>query len=153
VENLPKPREDLAPAYRWALQALMIAQRDNDEDALVAFGYLMARAELHDQLRPLVEVGRQAKASQQKATEFRKADGLRVKTLLQGIAREVIAVDANISLTACAKKVLEIGPTRPGWKFKSGADWVSGHIKELFERRPGQREYRPIRVRPAVMGG
>jgi hypothetical protein len=149
-ESWPPAREDLAPGYRWALQAFVRAQRHNDEDALVAFGYLMARAELHDQLQPMVEVAQQAKASRQKATESRQAEGQRVKALLQGIAREVIALEPNISLTKCAKKVLDIGPTRPGWKkYTSGVDWVSGHIKVLFERRPGRKEYRPIQVPPS----
>lgn len=153
-ETWPPAREDLAPAYRWALQALVEAQRHSDEDALVAFGYLMARAEMHDQLQPMVEVAQQAKASRQKATESRLAEGHRTKALLQDIARDVIALDCNISLTACATRVLEIGPTRPGWKnYKSGVDWVSGHIKVLFERRPGRKEYRPIQAPPPKIGG
>jgi len=59
------------------------------------------------------------------------------------LAKAVIATDADISLSACARAVEDKVSADPAWPFNSDSKWITRHIRELSEPRPGRNEFRP----------
>jgi hypothetical protein len=148
VETWPKPKPGLLPAYGKALLALVKAYKSYDHEAFTAFGYLMAKAEAETQLLDAATRGRQAAGAQAKASSARRSASREQTEKLRILARELIARDGDISLSRCAREVEAIVAVDPSWPFKSDAKWITRHIRELFEKRGGGREYRPRRYTP-----
>lgn len=149
IDTWPKPRPGLPPGYSKALLALIKAYDSYDHEAFAVFGYLMAKAEVEGQLLDAAMRGRQAAGAQAKASDARRSGSREQTEKLRIIARDLIARDVDISLSRCAREVEAIVAIDPTWQFKSDAKWITRHIRELFEKRGGGREYRPRRV-PAV---
>jgi hypothetical protein len=145
IEAWPALRTDLTETYRRALLALLEGSQSYDHEPYVAFGYLMAKAEAEEQLLSVATRGRKAATALARATDGRRAQGRHTRSRLQGLAREIIATDRNISLGRCAKLVEAALSDDPDWPFKSDAKWITRHIRELFEQRGERLEFRPRR--------
>lgn len=146
IETWPKPKPNLPPAYGKALMALVEAYKSYDHEAFTAFGYLMAKAEAQAQLLEAATRGRQAADAQAKASSARRSASREQTEKLRTIARQLISRDCDISLSRCAREVEAIVAKDGDWTFKSDAKWITRHIRELFEKRTGGREYRPLRA-------
>lgn len=144
-EWLPADRQ-VPAAYADALDALIQANETMDEGALVAFGYMMARAEAEAHLLGAAERGVRAANIQATAAEARRRTSHAATEPLRSAARIVIAAEPDISLSACARKVEAMLAEDPSWTFKSDAKWIANRLRdELFELRENGREYRPRR--------
>ena len=145
VETWPEPNDDIPPIYARALLALVEGHKSIDPEGYVAFGYLMAKAEAEAQLLAAAKKGRAAAEIQARATSGRRLKSRRETEKLRIIAQGLIEQDRNISLTRCAKLVESRVTSDTSWTFKSDAKWITGHIRELFEKHSNGREYRPKR--------
>lgn len=140
VEKWPKISPGMSGSYGQALFAL--SQRDNffvDGEAMAAFGYAIAKAEAETHLLSLAIKGLESIKSARKANAAKVAKDRANSEALRHHARKLIATDASISLTKCAALV--------AGEFSRDPRWVSRVIKELFELRPGGREYRAKKMR------
>lgn len=145
ISTWPKPNPNIPKSYIFALIALSEAKHKFDEDALVSFGYMMARGEAEDHLLHLAKRGLAAESAQQKAVLARKAISRESTELLRRTAKQVISDNPSISLSRCARTVADIlSEQEVGWS--KDPKWIERHIKELFERRPNGREYMPRRA-------
>lgn len=146
IEAWPRPPTNTPPSYARAVLALRRAVSGMDEHAYAAFGYMMARAEAETQLLVAASRGRQAEEHQAKGAKARREQSRRNTEPLRKHAQQIIDRAGDISLTACAVEIAGIVAADPTWNFKSDPKWISSHILELFERRPGSKvEYRPKR--------
>lgn len=136
LEQWRKIPED-APA-RTTLASALIALRDRDDidgHAMAAFGYMMGRAEAEVSLLSPAKRGLESVRNVHRASLAKRAKDREGSEPIRDQARAVIKTQPDISLTMCANLV----SVRVG----KDARWVSRQIKELFERRPNGREYRP----------
>jgi len=145
ISKWPTLRRDISRTFRLALIAFIEASRKMNEEAFVAFGYMMARAEAEKLLLNSAIRGRAAISYQLKAASGRHAKSRRETEPLRAIARQIIGTNNNISLTKCARAVAEQIARQQDWTLGSDPKWVARHIKELFEQRKIGREYRPKR--------
>lgn len=147
THNWPDVPENINISYRLAYQALAEASKDFNNEAYVAFGYMMARAEVEERLLRYALRGRAAEARQAKASDGRHGKAYAKTEPLRAAARRIIAEDANVSLGACSRRVSEEMANDPTWKMSSDPKWIAGRIRELFERRGIKNEYQPIKSR------
>ncbi len=146
MSEWPKPKDDLPRPYVMAFLAFVQAVKTYDEDAYAAFGYMMAKAEAEAELLQPARRGRQAAAFQARAADGRHLKSRQRTEPLRTIARQIIEGDREISLSRCARLVEDIVKQDPTWTFKSDSKWITGHIRELFEKRGTRLEYRPKRL-------
>lgn len=141
-----KPDRPLAAPYAHAFLALGDAIARGEEHSWAAFGFMMARAEAEAELLPAATRGRLAQRIQAKGAQARRQQSREDTERLRELAKAVIARDADISLSACARAVEDRVAADPAWPFKSDSKWITRHIRELFEPRPGRNEFRPRRT-------
>lgn len=105
----------------------------------------MAKAEAEERLLEPAARGRQAAEALTRATEGRREKGRLVTEKLQLIARRIIKLEPEISLSRCARLVDVECSEDPAWAYRSDHKWITRHIRALFERRGQRLEYRPRR--------
>jgi len=148
ISEWPTIRGNVQPGYARAYIAFVEASTKWDEEAFAAFGYMMARAEAESMLLELAIRGRAAKLYQAKAADGRRAKSRLATDPLREIAHQIIRTNGDISLSRCARLVADKISQQPDWTQNTEPKWISGHIKELFERRGPRMEYRPKREAP-----